>query len=660
MPGLERPDRFEIGDWIVDPSIDEILTQGGATKLEPRMMRLLVCLAESHGQVVSSQRLLDEVWAGVVVGPGAVYQSVSQLRKLLGDTDFPPKYIATVPRKGYRLLPQVRWLGRASASQGAAQQGDSNVAADVPPPPARPAQRTGRVGMVIATTLAAALLSLLAGRHWAPSQPAAASHTAVAAPPGAGSVRAAIADKSIAVLPLADLSEKQDAGYLADGMAEEILDLLSKIPAMQVIARTSSFQFKGRNADVRQVGQTLGAAFVLEGSVRRSQDRLRIAVQLIDTHDGTHRWSDSYDRPVGDALQVQADIAAAVARAVQLTIDGEAIRAHIGSVDSRAYELFLRARYVLDRAGREDLEEGCAYLEQALSLDPGFARAATQLAAARAAAVLETFDMSEAGIARALAAIERALRLGYRSADMHAYRAALYQFYDLDWGAAQAEMERALRLEPSSAIVLGFAGLLATGLGRADEAARYLRTALRQDPLNVSLIGPWEELLLLTGRYREAQEQGQRALAISSSLLWSRFWLGEAALALGDRQAALEAFEHTGHAPARLAGLAAVHYAMGHHVESDRFMQQLERQAADTDAYLIAKAHAYRHELDAALRWLERASRQKDTNIANGPGDPAFVRYADDPRYRAWLNRTYPPRSSRRPLDSQAEAAAAP
>ena len=219
MSAQESSSVVQIGEWTVEPAIDCIWRGTETQKLEPRTMRLLMCLANSPGEVVSIDRLLTEVWVGVVVGSASVYEGVSQLRKILGDVDPQPNYIVTVPRKGYRLI--------------------------------APVQR-------------------------------------------AGTAERALPAKSIAVLPFADMSEKQDQEYFADGMAEEIIGLLARIRGLKVIGRTSSFQFKGKSEDLRSIGAQLGVAYVLEGSVRKSGDHLRVTAQLIDCRDGTHLFSKTY------------------------------------------------------------------------------------------------------------------------------------------------------------------------------------------------------------------------------------------------------------------------------------------------------------------------------------------------------------------------------
>src|SRR5580658_180223 len=223
-------------------------------------MRLLVYLAGRAGQVVGVDDLLNEVWAGVIVTSDSVYQAVAALRRTVGDSSKDPKYIVTLPRRGYRLVAKVAPWSEAAVSSSSS------------PEPTLPQQ-------TVATT---------------------ATHPIARDPPPARSKRV-----SIAVLPFTDMSERKDQEYFGDGMAEEILDLLIKIPGLAVIGRTSSFQFKGKSEDLRVIGTKLNAAYVLEGSVRKSGDRVRVTAQLVDTRDGVHVWSEKYDRSVGDVLKLQ-------------------------------------------------------------------------------------------------------------------------------------------------------------------------------------------------------------------------------------------------------------------------------------------------------------------------------------------------------------------
>ena len=301
---------LRIGAWRVDPALDQISKDGNTVKLERRAMQLLLCLAEHAGQVVSVEQLLDEVWAGVVVTPDSVYHAVAALRRMLGDDTKEPTYIANVPRRGYRLIaPVAPWV-----------EVPQMPVEDSPSPAAEPARatlaitKTGlpwrRFATVLSIALVLALGYIVIYKFWL-------SKSVTTEQPPAAAATMAATEKSIAVLPFTDMSEKHDQEYFADGMAEEILDLLAKIPGLTVVGRTSSFQFKGKNEDLRTIGTRLGVAYVLEGSVRRSADRVRVTAQLIDTRDGTHLWSETYDRPANDVLLMQGEIATTLSRSLR-------------------------------------------------------------------------------------------------------------------------------------------------------------------------------------------------------------------------------------------------------------------------------------------------------------------------------------------------------
>src|SRR6202142_2404553 len=280
---------LRIGAWRVDPALDQISKDGNAVKLERRAMQLLLCLADHAGQVISVEELLDQVWAGVVVTPDSVYHAVAALRRTLGDDTKEPSYIANIPRRGYRLIASVApWVDAPQTLE------------DSPSPPAEPARaavavtRTGslwrRFAIVLSIAFVAALGDVVIYKLWlsksVTTEPLAAAATK--APP----------EKAIAVLPFVDMSEKKDQEYFADGMAEEIIDLLAKIPGLAGMGVTSPFQLKGKNGELRTIGKQLNAAHVLEGSVRKAGEQVRITAQLINTRTGTHEWSETYDRQI--------------------------------------------------------------------------------------------------------------------------------------------------------------------------------------------------------------------------------------------------------------------------------------------------------------------------------------------------------------------------
>jgi len=324
LPKLTQELVLRVGDLRVYPTLDEICKNGSTIKVEPRTMRLLICLAEHAGQVVSVDELLAEVWKDVVVGPDSVYQAVAGLRRVLGDDPKAPVYIANVMRRGYRLVAPVGpWLepsvnpvlplATSPAPDAASAAPDVDVrdielrGVEVPAradptsahksTPARSRFVLPVVVVTVALTLCAGTFIVRTGWRSKPSAPV------------------VVTDKSVAVLPFLDLSEKKDEEYFADGMSEELIDVLARVPELRIPARTSSFYFKGKQATISEIARALGVAHVLEGSVRKSGDTLRITAQLIRADTGYHIWSQTFDRPMADLFKVQDEIAAEIGRA---------------------------------------------------------------------------------------------------------------------------------------------------------------------------------------------------------------------------------------------------------------------------------------------------------------------------------------------------------
>jgi transcriptional activator of cad operon len=293
------PSTLRIGDWSVDPATGHMTRGEDSIRVEARTLRLLLCLAESAGEVVSIDELLNKVWSGVIVTPDSVYQAVTSLRRLLGDDPKHPTYIATVPRLGYRMI--------AAVSACADQRGSPLAPKAAIAPEAIPRRS---VSALPAAAAALGLVLIIAfiflGRAGNGHRPAATAGTP---------------QKSVAVLPFLDLTtQEMNEEYFADGMTEELIDKLSKIPGLRVPAPTSSFYFKGKHVPPAEIARSLAVAYVLDGSVRKSGATLRVAVRLVRADDGYVVWSETYDRPLDDKLMVQDDIAGEVAKALRATI----------------------------------------------------------------------------------------------------------------------------------------------------------------------------------------------------------------------------------------------------------------------------------------------------------------------------------------------------
>ena len=288
---------LRVGEWCVSPAAGQISRNGETVRLEMRTMRVLVCLAEHAGDVVSIDDLLDAAWAGVNVSPDSVYQAVASLRRLLGDDPKQPSYIATVPRLGYQMVAKVEpWKQSAGAETRTVPRTNGSRLREWQ----WAALTTGACGVIAVVVLA------LHGRTVRLKQ---SQEAAVAAQ-----------QKSIAVLPFLDLTEEMTEEPFADGMTEELIDKLSKIPGLRVPSPTSSFYFKGKQVPLAEVAKALGVTFVLDGSVRKSGKMLRVAARLVRADNGYIMWTETYDRPFDDLLMVQDDIAGEVTKALRSAI----------------------------------------------------------------------------------------------------------------------------------------------------------------------------------------------------------------------------------------------------------------------------------------------------------------------------------------------------
>ncbi len=300
---------LRIGGWCVNPTSGEISRDGETARLEARAMRLLLCLAEHAGEVVSIDDLLNQVWSEVTVTPDSVYQAVTSLRRVLGDDPKQPTYIATVPRLGYRMVATVSpWADQSDSRRPTAAIGDAVAGDAVTSGPRLRARFTWTLAAVLCLGLALVVALLLYGK--------------ITNNNSASAALAAQPQKSIAVLPFLDLTEGMHEETFADGMTEELIDKFSKIPGLRVPAPTSSFYFKGKQIPVAEIAKKLGVVYVLDGSVRKSGARLRVAARLIRADNGYVVWSETYDRPFDDILMVQDDIAGEVTKALKASIEG--------------------------------------------------------------------------------------------------------------------------------------------------------------------------------------------------------------------------------------------------------------------------------------------------------------------------------------------------
>jgi TolB-like protein len=443
---------------------------------------------------------------------------------------------------------------------------------------------------------------------------------------------AVISDKSIAVLPFTDMSEKKDQEYFADGMAEEILDLLAKIPGLKVISRTSSFQFKGKSEDLRSIGTQLGVAYVLEGSVRKSGDRLRVTAQLINSRDGTQLFSQTYDRDLSDVLKMQDEIAIDLVRALQIEVSVRDMASRSALQNTEAYTLYLQGLHAGESLDQQKLADALSDYQRALDLDPSFAAAAGEVA---------SMYFLLGACEKARSAAENAIKLDPKLGIAHGFLGEVYRGCDLDWAPADREVGLARALSPNDVTVLFFSAVLSENMGRSDDAMRFINASLARDPLNPNAYALLSLVQHGRGRLEEAEAAIRRTLEISPTHSLGRFWLGNVLLTRTQPDAALAEMLKVKDEAYRLSGSAMAFFALGRKGDSDAALAQMVKSHADSDPFHIALVYAFRGESDEAFKWLDRAFAQKGrgNNLAYIKTYPAFGKLEGDPRYKAFLKK---------------------
>jgi serine/threonine protein kinase/TolB-like protein/Flp pilus assembly protein TadD len=495
--------------------------------------------------------------------------------------------------------------------------------------------RRNRAMVAVAT---AAIIAVLAIAGYEEATRRAADRAADQARRAAATAELRKTDKSIAVLPFLDLSEAKDQGYFADGLSEELIDLLAQIQSLEVIARTSSFYFKGKDVPIPEIAAKLGVAHVLEGSVRRSGHTVRVTAQLIRADSGVHLWSQTYDRDVTDIFKVQDDIASAVVAALKLKLlpTQQVVDPYRSDV-AEAYNQYLLGREFGRHGDAANLERAAGAYRKATTLDPQYAVAYVGLAftETRMANTAQDAASARAGFARAHDAVERALALAPQLADAYRARASL-RLETLDFAGARADGEKALALAPGDSRVQSLYGVGLAAFGRVPEAIGAMDRAVGLDPLNSFAWANLGLFLTVNGDYPAARGALDRALAINPDDFASHLALAQLDLLEGRLEDARKEYQHGGESLRRM-GDAMIEHSLGHVRESQQALKELIAKHAKDMAYQVGDVYAWLGDNDKAFEWLDRAYAQRDSGLNGVQYDALLAHLHDDPRYQALL-----------------------
>ena len=441
--------------------------------------------------------------------------------------------------------------------------------------------------------------------------------------------------KSVAVLAFANLSDDKDTEYFSDGISEELLNVLAKIPALKVSARTSAFYFKGKQVPIAEIAKQLGVAYVVEGSVRKSGDRVRITAQLIKAADGFHVWSDTFTRELKDIFALQDEIAGLIAQNLSLKI-GMSPASAPREVDPEAYRLMLLGRSLINQATPANSAQAVRYLQESIHRDEKFAQAWAWLAMARWVSASSGWEPFESGFKAAREAAQQALSLQPDLPEAQTAMGCFFYGYEWDWGRARASFQQAALLAPGDALVVSNLARLAITVGQTDESVRFGRRAAELDPLNSYVQYALCMAYLQAGRFAELEKQAVQFKDLS------RVGLKFQALAYllqGRNEQALQVAEQLQVESPRLFLLTVTQWALRQTTESDASLEQLKAKYSAPAGYQIAEAYALRGAQDEAFEWLEASYRERDTGMIWLKNDPFLKNLHADPRWSAMLRK---------------------
>jgi TolB-like protein/DNA-binding winged helix-turn-helix (wHTH) protein len=602
--------------------------------LREQVFQVLRMLLEHEGKIVTREEIKGRLWPNdTVVGfDHSINATINALRRALGDSADDPRYIETLARRGYRLMPAIEHRdsapGTALGKDGEQRAQSATEISENTATIQETVQRRLKPHWWKPAVALASVVVLVGGGYmsW--------QHLRATAPPR---------KIMLAVLPFENLTGDPNKEYLADGLTEETISQLGRLNPEQlgVIARTSVMGYKHKDERLDQIGRDLSVQYVLENSLRESGDHMRLTAQLIQVKDQTHLWSQDYDYPAKDILNVEDEVAKAVAHEIRVLVTSkqQAELAESRLVNPEAFDAYLQGYYHFERDTDKDTEMAAKYYERATQLDPSYALAWVGLSRARNWQVNTGLIPTEEGHRLAREAIERALALNPNLAEAHTQMGRIKEQVDFDWAGAAASFQRAVALDLENPEVVRTAAGSATMLGRFDEAIQLDRRAVDLDPLNAD---SWESLAepeFYMGQLDEAVADFKKALELNPDVVAAHVKLSNIYLMQGRPQDALSEIELVRYDPIRAFLYAITYHALGRKKESDAALSKLITKYNASMAYQIALVYAFRNQADEAFEWLDRAYAQRDSGLIGTKVEPLLKSLHSDPRYAVFLKK---------------------
>jgi TolB-like protein/DNA-binding winged helix-turn-helix (wHTH) protein/Flp pilus assembly protein TadD len=635
MDALRRISGARFGSFQVSFDAGEIRKEGLRIRVQQQPLKLLQILLERPGEVVSREHLRNQLWANESFGDfdQAVNIAIGKLRNALGDSAENPRFIETLPKRGYRFIAEVSLLrsndqtgGLASVSMGSLP--DSSVSSGLQPapsvarPPADPpAIRRWTARRIMVLCLAMAILVTLLLFAW---------------------VRRATGIRSLAVLPLENFSGDASQDYFADGMTDELITDLAQIRALRVVSRTSVMTYKGTRKPLPEIARELNVDAVVEGSVSRSGDQIRITAQLIQLPADKHLWAQSYQGTLSDTLAVQNQVARAIADEirVEITPQEQAALKSAKKIDPEAYEAYLKGRYFWNKRTAEDLEKAVDYFNLAIARDPNYAAAYSGLADTYA--LLGDWEYAamspKEAMPKALFAARKALQLDDRLGEAHASLAFCLEGFDWDFAAAEKEFQRAIDLNPGYATAHHWYAWHLSLVGRNQEAIAEMEKAVSLDPVSPVVNADLAELLLIARRPDESTLQSRKTIELNTGFAFAHNQLAQAYIQKQMFGAAIaelqEAISLGGNSPIFVANLARAYAGSNQKAEATALLNDLKKRSDPKSPLVVEIAMIYvaLGDKDQAMIWLKKGFEERFN-----PGvleRPCFDELRPDPRFQ--------------------------
>jgi TolB-like protein/Flp pilus assembly protein TadD len=612
------PPRLRFRKFELDPACGQLHQDGRKVALSPKAFELLRTLLERPGEVVKREELRLKLWPAdtFVEFEDSLNHVVKKLRGTLGDSVEDPQFIETLPGHGYRFIARVETT-HAPEPAVAASRSRTTTGAIV-------------LGIALLTVLAVLFAFDVGGwrRRWAGR---------TSNPP----------IRSLAVLPLTNLSGDPRQDYFADGMTDALITDLAKIPALKVISRTSVMRFKEAKKPLPEIARALGVDGIVEGSVQRSGAHVRITVQLVRAPTDTHLWAGSYERDTSNVLTLQGEIAQAVVREIKvaLTPAESTNLARARPVNPEAYELYLKGRYEADRLLQEGMKKSLDYFQEAINLDPSFTPAYCGLADSYTTLGIDGFAAGAEVYPKAKAAALKALELDPASAEAHASLGFVLFNYDHEYEGAIRELETATRLNPNYVPGHLWFSFSLAWLGRSEQAIEEIEQARRLDPLSARINTNVVYVSFLGRQYDRAIAEGHKTLEREPNYAWAHFFLARAYLQKGMVKEAFAEFQERvrlqPNFPKAQADIALAYAAVGDRKTALKIYEQLKQQSKReyVTPYPMARVCLHLGRKEEALAWLEKGLAINDGDMNQIKVDPDYDGLRSDPRFQDLLRR---------------------